>query len=93
VFAKALPFNQKVCDLKLRDTEIAALSAITLWSLVAEVTDDECFETYRNRVFAELHEEMLEEYGEGEAPIRQMELAHLLSSLNVSSSGVGLKIF
>lgn len=84
LFAQARPFNDKICTLKLRDPEIAALSAIVLWSLIGECTNNECFETYRDRIFAELHEEMLEEYGEGEAPTRQMELAHLLSSLNVS---------
>ncbi|KAI6184811.1 hypothetical protein M3Y97_00636200 [Aphelenchoides bicaudatus] len=83
LFAKAVPFNQKVCELKLRDSEVAALSAVVLWTLVKEHTSNECFDAYRDRVFNELHEELLEEYGAKEAPTRQMELAYLLILLNM----------
>jgi hypothetical protein len=64
---------------------VAALSAIILWQLVIDNNDgnNDCFEEIRDRIFAELHDDLIEEYGIKETPSRQMELAHLITSLQV----------
>lgn len=78
--------------MKMRDIEIVALSGVVLWNLVNdhEHGDNDCFIAIRDRIFAELHEDLLEEYGDRITPTRQMELAHLLGVLNVVCNEVDI---
>ncbi|KAI6217999.1 Nhr-33 [Aphelenchoides fujianensis] len=71
--------------LQIRDVEVAALAGISLWKHVAALDPDQAdrFEAISQRIVQELHDDILENFGQKATPSRLTELLFVLHKLDL----------
>jgi uncharacterized protein involved in propanediol utilization len=70
--------------LQIRDSELAALAGIILWNEVATASNIDNTDKIRNRIYSELHSNIIMNYGIMETGARMGTLLGLLHDLSVS---------
>lgn len=74
----------KMRRLQIREVEIAALAGVILWNEVALTSNFAGADKLRDRIYSELHSNIILTYGVSETGARMGSLLCLLNDLNVS---------